>query len=141
MRLEPELTAPISSSRKFNRSTERLIHSDDTKIVPIPLLFECEALEILTKELTKFNSNYEYRIVYLGPRWSTSTALHKKYASGPSGEMVPNYLNYESQAFPKYSFAFDKLSKYSSFMVPPTSHTGKLPARAAEQTVGLLSCV
>lgn len=36
--------------------------------------------------------------------------------------MVPNYLAYESdRAFPKYNFAFDQLSKYSAFMVPPSS--------------------
>lgn len=85
--------------------------------MPLPLQFECEALEVLTKELTKLNSKHTYRIVYLGPRWPTSTAVHKKYACGPSGEHVVEHLAYERPPFSKYSFAFDRLSKYSSFMV------------------------
>lgn len=81
----------------------------------VPLCFECEPIEIITKELTKLHANQEQRVVYLGPRWANTTALNKSHSG--SGETVPNFLVYGGQPFPKYGFDFSQVSKYSPFAV------------------------
>ena len=52
-----------------------------TSIIKVPLHFLYPPVEALSKELTRLNSNHEFRIVYLGPRWENSVVFHKKYSN------------------------------------------------------------
>jgi hypothetical protein len=50
-------------------------------IIKLPLQFTYLPVEIISKELTKLNSKYKERIIYLGPRWNDSFQWHRKFSN------------------------------------------------------------
>ena len=68
-------------------------------IIKVPLQFLFEPVEILSKELTKLNSPYPYRILYLGPRWDNSSLTHKKFSRKHAYTFNEKQINTNSTFF------------------------------------------
>lgn len=72
-------------------------------------------MEILSKEFTKLNNPHAYRIHYLGPRFSTTAALHKKYGHSERDSKLLNSLLLEGEEVDKYSV--DRARIVDSYLV------------------------
>ena len=83
----------------------------DDKIIALPLEFEYLPVEIISKEFTKLNSPHTYRIHYLGPRFTNTLVLHKKYSSSSPAVRNSREVHYfeELYGYEKYEVQMRKI--------------------------------
>lgn len=80
-------------------------------------------MEVLTKELTKFNSTSMYRVLYLGPRWAHNHLVHKLFAHSTANPQVANPAQFGLSALERYKVDINpkertyimKVGNYNSF--------------------------